>query len=97
MSADGKWKIIIKTPMGAQEVTADIKTDGGAFTATTEGPMGAREIAGSVMGDTLAWSMDITNPLPLHVEFEAAVDGDRMSGTAKLGMFGAAPLTGERV
>jgi hypothetical protein len=97
MSADGKWKITVQTPMGAQEVTADITTDGGAFTARTEGAMGGQEVSGTVLGDTLAWSTDITSPMPLHIEFEAKVEGDRMSGSAKLGMFGSAPLTGERI
>jgi hypothetical protein len=97
MSADGKWKISIQTPMGAQEVTADIATDGAAFTARAESPMGAQDIAGEVMGDTLTWSMDITSPMPMRIDFEATVAGDSMTGKAKLGMFGSAPLTGERV
>jgi hypothetical protein len=97
MSADGAWKIVVQTPLGPQEVTARIKTDGASFTATMEGAMGAQDISGDVTGDTLAWSMDITNPMPLRIDFNATVDGDRMTGTAKLGMFGAAPLNGERI
>jgi hypothetical protein len=97
MSADGKWKIVIQTPMGPQEVTADIVTSGVTFTATTAGPNGDQEVAGQVLGDTLTWSMDITNPVPLKIDFEAKVDGDTMSGAAKLGPFGSAPLRAERI
>jgi hypothetical protein len=98
MSADGKWKITVQTPMGAQEVTADIKTDGGSFTAVTEGgAMGGQQVSGQVSGDTLTWSANITNPMPLKIDFEARVDGDAMTGTAKLGLFGNAPLIGVRV
>ena len=51
---------------------------------------------GKVDGDTLSWSTDITNPMPMKLEFTAKVDGDKMTGNCKLGMFGNAALTGER-
>jgi len=98
MSADGKWKITVQTPLGVQEVTADIRTEGASFTADTEGgPMGGKRISGEVLGDTLTWSTEISTPMPLRVDFEVTVSGDRMSGTAKLGLFGTAPLSGERI
>jgi hypothetical protein len=97
MSADGNWKITINTPMGAQTVTATIKTSGDTFTGTTQGQMGSQDVSGKVSGDTLTWSTDITSPMPMKLEFEAKVDGDKMTGNVKLGMFGNAPLSGERV
>jgi hypothetical protein len=97
MSADGNWKITINTPMGAQTVTANIKTSGDTFTGTTEGQMGKQEVSGKVDGDTLTWSANITNPMPMTLEFTAKVEGDKMNGNVKLGMFGNAPLSGERV
>ena len=97
MSADGTWKITIQTPMGAQEVTATITTQGDTFTGKTEGKMGSQAISGKVSGDSLTWGADITNPMPLHLDFDAKVDGDKMTGNVKLGAFGNAPLTGQRV
>ncbi|MDB5446934.1 MAG: hypothetical protein JWQ97_2251 [Phenylobacterium sp.] len=97
MSADGTWKITIQTPMGAQEVTASITTEGDTFTGKTEGKMGSQDITGKLAGDTLTWSADITNPMPLRLDFEAKVDGDKMTGNVKLGAFGNAPLNGQRV
>jgi hypothetical protein len=96
MSADGKWKITINTPMGAQEVEADITTSGDSFTGKTSGRMGEQEITGKVAGDTLTWSSSITSPMPMTLEFEAKVDGDKMTGNVKLGAFGNAPLSGTR-
>jgi hypothetical protein len=96
MSADGNWKITINTPMGARTVNSSIKTDGATFTGSTTSEMGSQDISGSVDGDTLKWKFDITNPMPMTLEFEAKVDGDKMSGNVKLGMFGNAPLSGER-
>jgi hypothetical protein len=97
MSADGNWKITINTPMGAQTVNATIKTNGDTFTGTTSGQMGTQEVSGKVDGDTLTWSADITSPMPMKLEFTAKVEGDKLSGNVKLGMFGNASMTGERV
>lgn len=97
MSADGNWKITLNTPMGPQVVNAAITTSGDSFTGKTEGPFGAQEITGKLAGDTLTWAMDITQPVPLHLDFEARVEGDSMTGLVKLGMFGNASLSGERV
>ena len=95
-AADGNWKITINTPMGAQEVNASIQTSGDTFTGKTSGRMGESEVSGKVDGDTLTWSADITQPMPMTLEFEATVEGDAMKGNVKLGAFGNAPLTGVR-
>ena len=97
MSADGSWKITINTPMGARTVNATIKTSGNTFTGSTASDMGSQDITGNVDGNKLTWSFDITNPMPMKLEFDANVDGDKMTGNVKLGMFGNAPLSGERV
>jgi hypothetical protein len=95
-AADGTWKITINTPMGAQEVTAEITTAGDTFTGKTSGRMGDSEVAGKVDGDTLTWSAAITQPMPMTLEFSATVAGDAMTGNVKLGAFGNAPLSGVR-
>lgn len=97
MSADGNWKITINTPMGAQEVNAEITTSGDTFTGKTTGRMGDQDITGKVDGDKLIWSSAITNPMPMTLEFEATVSGDSLSGNVKLGAFGNATLNGVRV
>jgi hypothetical protein len=97
MSADGNWKITISTPMGAQEVNASIQTNGDTFIGKTEGRMGAQEVSGKVNGDTLTWSANITQPMPMTLEFEATAAGDKMTGNVKLGAFGNAPLSGVRI
>jgi hypothetical protein len=96
MSADGDWKITIKTPMGPQVVDATIKTSGETFTGAFRGQMGEQNIEGKVAGDTLTWTTAISQPMPLTLDFTATVAGDAMTGNVKLGSFGNAPLTGER-
>ncbi|MFZ5720735.1 MAG: hypothetical protein ACOY5Y_14855 [Pseudomonadota bacterium] len=97
MSADGNWKVTINTPMGARTMDVGIATSGDTFTGKVDSEMGTQEVQGKVDGDTLTWSTDITNPMPMKLEFTAKVDGDKMTGNCKLGMFGNASLTGERV
>jgi hypothetical protein len=96
MSADGNWKVTINTPMGARTMNVGITTSGDTFTGKVDSEMGTQEVQGKVDGDTLTWSTDITNPMPMKLEFTAKVEGDKMSGNCKLGMFGNASLTGER-
>jgi hypothetical protein len=96
MSADGNWKITINTPMGARTMDVAIATSGDTFTGKVDSEMGSQEVTGKVDGDTLTWSTDITNPMPMKLEFSAKVEGDKMNGNVKLGMFGNAALTGER-
>ena len=96
MSADGTWKTTVNSPMGVQQGTLTVQTSGDTFTGKTSGRMGESEVSGKVDGDTLTWSANITQPMPMTLEFEATVDGDAMKGNVKLGAFGNAPLTGVR-
>jgi hypothetical protein len=97
MAVDGAWKITLSTPMGPQVMNATIASQGDSFTGKIDSPMGSQDVNGKIAGDTLTWKADITTPMPMTLEFEAKVDGDKMTGNCKLGAFGSAPLTGERV
>ena len=97
MSADGTWNTTMNTPMGAQNGTMTLSTDGGTLTGTLVSPTGEIELTdGTVDGDTLTWKADITSPMAMTLEFTATVDGDSMSGNVKLGAFGDATFTGTR-
>lgn len=96
MSADGKWNITLNTPMGARSSELTVKTSGATFTGTAAMEGQNLEIAGKVEGDTLIWSMNITQPMPIALEFTAKIAGDDLSGSAKAGAFGSFPLTGKR-
>jgi len=97
VSADGNWKVTINTPMGARTMNVGITTSGDTFTGKVNSEMGTQEVTGKVDGDTLTWSTDITNPMPMALDFTARVDGNTMTGNCRLGRFGNASLVGERV
>jgi hypothetical protein len=92
------WKITLKTPMGPQEMTAQFVREGDAFTGKIESPMGSEPIGdGRIAGATLSWTLSVKKPMPIKLRFAAQVQGDSMTGSATLGMFGKAELTGKRV
>ena len=97
MSADGTWNTTMNTPMGAQQGTLELKTDGSALTGTLSGAQGTIELKdGAADGDSLSWKADITTPMAMTLEFSATVDGDSISGNVKLGAFGTATFSGTR-
>lgn len=97
MSIDGNWKITLATPMGPQEMEAEFTTADGALSGALKSPMGSEPVNGTVDGDRLQWTTKVTKPMPIEIDFDATVEGDTMSGTAKLGAFGNAGLTGSRI
>jgi len=96
MAVDGKWNIIIKTPMGDQTGVLTLKQEGDALTGEMTSPSGAAPIEnGKVEGDKLMWHAKVTSPMPITLEFEGAIDGDKISGDVKLGAFGSSTFSGE--
>jgi hypothetical protein len=61
---------------------------------TDEGTSDLLELARN--GDTCTWNLPITKPMPLTLSFTAAVDGDQISGTAKVGAIATIPFDGTR-
>lgn len=98
MSVDGKWTTQMNTPMGAQNASMELHTDGNTLTGILNGPNGeAVEIQDGVINDNaLSWKAAITSPMPITLEFSATLDGDEISGDVKLGAFGNATFTGQR-
>jgi hypothetical protein len=97
VSADGTWNTTIDSPMGSQTGTLELQTDAGSLSGSITGPQGSMEFSGgTVTGNDLSWSVEMTQPMPLTLEFTATVDGDSMVGQVKLGSFGTAQLKGSR-
>lgn len=97
MAVDGTWKIAMETPLGTRNATLALSSSGGRLTGTMSGEAGTTAIEdGTVAGNTVSFKVDITNPMPLTLEFSATIDGDKLGGRVKLGMFGDAPLSGTR-
>ena len=97
MSANGNWDVTMNTPMGAQKSKLTLNVNGSELTGKMEGAQGALEIQnGKANGNELSWTADMTQPMPIKLEFTAKVDGDSISGSVKLGAFGNASFSGTR-
>jgi hypothetical protein len=97
MSIDGTWNVTLQSPMGSQEGTLTLATDGDALTGTMSGPQGAMDIEDGQVGDgSYSWKVNITSPMAITIESTATVDGDTITGESKLGAFGTATFTGTR-
>jgi cytochrome P450 len=92
------WKITLKTPAGPQEMTMQMVREKDAISGRIDSAMGGEVISdGKINGDELSWTMQAKKPIAVKLSFEVKVRGDSMTGHAKLGMFGKADLSGQRV
>ena len=98
MAVDGTWKLTVNTPMGPQQSTLSILASGEGLTGTQSAPDGgsAPISEGKVSGNKINWKASISKPMPMTLEFSGDVEGDKLSGTVKLGMFGTASFSGSR-
>lgn len=97
MKADGRWKVLLATKLGSQEVTLILHTQGRDLSGRIDSPLGSMDISGVADGNTLRWDMKITKPIAMKARYEVTLEGDRLSGFARLGMLGKAKVTGERI
>jgi hypothetical protein len=99
MAIDGTYKIEIETPMGKQESTLTLKTDGDKLSGSMESMFGKMDFSGgTVKGDNVAWNMEISGPMGnMKLEYTGKVSGDEISGQVKAGDFGSSPFKGKRV
>lgn len=97
MAVDGKWNIAIDTPMGTRQAELEFKTDGSTLSGTqsADGQSGPLQDP-TIDGNKVSWKVDITNPMPMTLTFTGTVDGDKISGDADTGTFGAFPFSGSR-
>ena len=95
MAVDGKWNIVIKTPMGEQNGVLSLKQEGDDLTGDMSGSSGSGPIEnGKVEGEKLSWHAKVTSPMPITLEFEGTIEGDAISGNVKLGAFGTSTFAG---
>ena len=97
MAVDGNWNLTMTTPMGERKATLSLASSGGTLTGTQGAEGNSTEIFdGTVNGDSVAWKVSITNPMPLTLEFSGKVSGDGISGEMGIGPMGSFPFKGKR-
>lgn len=96
-NADGTWNIVIASPIGRQEVTLVLASEGSTVTGTaTTSAETVTVNEGHFENGSLKCSVDLKKPFPMTVTYTLNLDGDDVTGKAKAGPFPASPVTGNR-
>ncbi|MCX7864387.1 MAG: molybdopterin-dependent oxidoreductase, partial [Novosphingobium sp.] len=93
---DGAWNMVMKTPMGDQEMVGHFATDGNTVTGKLTSAMGEQAFSGTLEGNRVRFNLEVEQPMKLTLKYDLTFEGDAVSGKAKMGMFGSAKVTGKR-
>jgi len=96
MAVDGTYNCTVKSPLGDQNLTMTVKSEGSTFTGTASGAMGASDVSGTVNGNTISWKQQVSVPMPMTLDCEATIEGDTVNGSVAAGAFGSFPMSGTR-
>ena len=93
----GEWEISFPSPAGPQEFTMYVMQQGTRLTGRLTSEYGEYPLRGTMDGAafTITWSLP-DGGRTVEVTFTGKIDGDSLSGTAKLGTRGSGPLSGRR-
>ena len=94
---DGAWAITMATPMGPQQMTGHFRTTDTTVEGELVSPEGSQGFTGSREGNRIKFDLKVEKPMKLTLKYDIEFAGDSLTGKAKMGMFGSAKLTGERV
>ena len=93
----GEWTVQFQAPQGPQEFTMYVQQQGPRLSGRLTSEYGEFPLRGSIDGNTFTinWSMPDAGR-ELAITFNGKVEGDTLTGTAKLGDRGTGQLTGTR-
>ena len=93
---DGTWNTVLGTPMGPERIVMVFETNGEIMKGNMTSEQGAMAFEGTAIGGALKWDLKVKKPMPLTLKYDVTIEGDKLKGKVKMGMFGTAKLTGER-
>jgi hypothetical protein len=93
----GEWAVSFATPMGMMEFTMAVSQNGTKLTGHLTSDVGEFPLKGTVDGDqvTIDWTLN-DNSKMVDITFKGKVEGDKMSGSARLGTLGQGPFSADR-
>jgi hypothetical protein len=98
MGVEGTYDCVTKTPLGDLASRFTVRPDGDRFTGVNEASLGSMEVIdGRIDGSRLRWTMRMPLSLPMDLECDAHIEGERLTGSVLAGGFAAMPMTGTRV
>ncbi len=96
-SVAGSWRVDFVTPLGQAFVNMTINQTGSKLTGHATDEFGEYPIDGRVTDDqvTVVWSVPEDGKM-LEITMKGRIEGNQITGTAKLGDVGEGPLTARR-
>jgi len=96
-SAAGMWRVEFVTPLGQTGVNMTINQSGTRLTGQVTDEYGEYPIEGRLADDvvTVVWSVPEDGKM-LEITMKGKLEGNVITGTAKLGNVGEGPLTARR-
>jgi hypothetical protein len=93
----GEWAVSFTTPQGPQEFTMYVVQEGPRLSGRLTNEYGEFPLRGTLDASnfTITWSLPDAGKI-IEITFAGKVEGDSMTGTAKLGTRGTGQLTGTR-
>ena len=93
----GEWAVSFTTPMGLMEFAMAVSQNGTKLTGHMTSDVGEFPLKGTIDGDqvTIDWTLN-DNGKMVEITFKGKVEGDKISGTAKLGTLGQGPFSADR-
>lgn len=92
----GRWQVKITTPLATDDVDFDLEAEGDQVRGWVRGPRGDNPVVeGQFDGTTLRFRSEVHAPLPMVVNIEGRIDGERIAGHV-VSPFGRFPFSGER-
>jgi hypothetical protein len=93
----GEWDAMYQTPLGPQELKIYLTQEGPRINGHTTSEFGEFQVRGSINGDEvkLSWT-EVDAGKTLQISVTGKIDGDKITGTAKLGDRGEGPFRAER-
>lgn len=98
----GKWKAVIKTPIGDMNYTFDFKVEGEKLTGKAVMSMGSESsdsalTEGSVKGDEISFVETLkAQGQELRCEYKGRISGDEIRGSRSVGSFGSEEFVASR-
>jgi hypothetical protein len=94
----GEWSVTFTGPQGPAEYTMFVTQEGTRLTGRMTSPSGEFPLRGTTeeSGFRIVWSLPDGGRM-LEITFVGTVQGDMLSGTARIANSGEGPVTGQRI
>jgi aerobic carbon-monoxide dehydrogenase large subunit len=73
------------------------ETDGSALRGYLAAAEGRQALAGTVEGNKLRFDLKVEKPLKITLKYDITIDGNKLAGKCKMGIFGSAKLSGQKI